>query len=464
MSDRKTFLDYTPDQKYLFPQDVRDWLNPDDLSYFIVDVVAELDLSALYESYDGSKGGRPAYDPRMMVALIFYAYCTGIYSSRKIEEATYSSVPFRIVTGCAHPDHDTICSFRKRHQAAFKQIFSQILHLCFKAGLVKLGHISIDGSKIKANASKHKAMSYSRMKKEIDRIELEIQKILAEADRIDSEEDKIYGKNKSYRDQIPEELRRRDTRLKKIREAKAQLEAEAREAARKEELERKQKDEASKEAGEKKGKSKSKTKGVSEDPSSKAQYNFTDPESRIMLHSSSKSFEQSYNCQVAVDSEAQVIVSNRTSQKANDKKELKPLVENIKAHCGNKVPRKISGDAGYYSDENIKYLEENNIDGYVATGRLKHNEMISPCPRGRIPRNATPKERMARKLRTQKGQKIYSARKYIAEPVFGQIKGARGFRQFLLRGYESVQAEWDLICTTHNVLKLFRSGFNFSHS
>ena len=462
MSDRKTFRDYSPNQKYLFPQDVRDWLKPDDLSYFIVDVVAELDLEALYESYDGSKGGRPAYDPRMMVALIFYAYCSGIFSSRKIEEATYHSVPFRIVTGGAHPDHDTINCFRKRHQSAFEQLFSQILHLCFKAGLVKLGHISIDGSKIKANASKHKAMSYSRMKKEITKIQSEIKKMLAEADRIDSEEDKIYGKNKSYRDQIPEELRRRDTRLKKIREAKAELEAEAREAARQEELERKQKDEASKEAGKKK--KKSKAKSVSEEPPAKAQYNFTDPESRIMKHSSSKSFEQSYNCQVAVDSEEQVIVANRTSQKANDKKELKPLIDKVKAHFGDIVTRKLSADAGYYSQENIEYLEKNGIDAYVATGRLKHNEKISPCPRGRIPRNATPKERMARKLRTKKGQKIYSARKYIAEPVFGQIKGARGFRQFLLRGYENVQSEWDLICTTHNILKLFRSGFRFSHS
>ena len=420
-----------------------------------MEVVEELDLSAIYNRYSGSRKGQPPYNPRMMTSLILYAYCMGVPSSRKIEIATFNQIPFRVITADQHPDHDTIADFRKKHLKALAGLFVSILQLCQKAGLVKLGHISLDGTKVKANASKHKAMSYGRMDKTIQQLEAEVKQLLEEAQTVDEDEDARYGKGKRI-EELPEDLRRRQDRIAKIKEAKKALEdqAKAKAQAKREAIQKKE--EALKKEGKtRKGK---KPKAPSDEPDPKAQRNFTDSESRIMKDGASKSFEQAYNCQAASDEEAQVIVGTNVTQETNDKQQAKPLIEDVKKNTG-QTPNKASLDAGYYSDDNVAYLESEKIDGYIAVGRQKHSDKTSPAPRGRIPKNATTKDKMARKLRTQKGRATYSKRKQIVEPVFGQIKEARGFRRFSLRGLDNVASEWDLVCLTHNLLKLFRSGY-----
>ena len=455
MKNQKRFKPYHPNQLLLLPPDMKDWLPDNDLVYFIMDMLDQLDLIAIYDSYDGTKGGQPAFDPKMMTGLLLYAYCVGLPSSRKIEKATYHQVPFRVLTADQHPDHDTIAEFRKRHLRALSGFFVQILRLCQKVGLVKLGHVSLDGTKVKANASKHKAMSYGRMEKKLEELEAEVLRLLKEAQAVDNAEDALYGKGKGG-DELPEELRFRQKRLGKIKEAMASLEQEAKAEADGKRKEMAEKEQALKEQGKKRrGKN---PKAPSEKPDPKAQRNFTDSDSRIMKDSASKSFEQGYNCQVAVDDKSQIIVASGVTQQSNDKQQVKPMVESIKDNTGGSKPRKVSADTGYFSESNIDYLEGERIDGYLATGKHKHKNIPESAPCGRIARDATKKERMARKLRTKKGRETYSKRKHIVEPVFGQIKEVRGFRRFLLRGLENVTGEWDLICLTHNVLKLFRSG------
>jgi transposase len=455
MKNQKRFKPYHPNQLLLLPPDMKDWLPDNDLVYFIMEMLDQLDLSAIYDSYDGTKGGQPAFYPKMMTGLLLYAYCVGLPSSRKIEKATYHQVPFRVLTADQHPDHDTIAEFRKRHLKALSGFFVQILRLCQKVGLVKLGHVSLDGTKVKANASKHKAMSYCRMEKKAEELEAEVRRLLQEAQAVDDAEDALYGKGKRG-DELPEELRFKQKRLEKIKEAMESLEQEAKAEADAKRKEMAEKEQALKEQGKKRrGK---KPKAPSEKPDPKAQRNFTDADSRIMKDSASKSFEQGYNCQVAVDDKSQIIVASGVTQQSNDKQQVKPMVEAIKDNTGGSKPRKLSADTGYFSESNIDYLEGERIDGYLATGKHKHTDIAEPVPCGRIASDATKKERMARKLRTKKGRETYSKRKHIVEPVFGQIKEVRGFRRFLLRGLENVTGEWDLICLTHNVLKLFRSG------
>jgi len=435
---KRNFKGYEREQLLLLPPDLHQWLQEDHLAYFIADVVAELDLSAIYEDYDSRGGGQPAYDPRMMVNLVLYAYCVGMPSSRKIERATYESVPFRVLAANQHPDHDTIATLRRRHLEAISALFVQVLQLCRAAGLVKLGHVALDGTKVRANAAKHKAMSYGRMAQKIAELDQQVQELLAEAEVTDQEEDAQYGKGKRG-DELPEELRFRQQRREKIRQAKAALEAEARAQAPRQHSEEKQP------PGQPPAK-----------PDDKAQRNFTDPDSRIMKDSGSNSFVQAYNCQVAVDDQAQVMVAADVTQQANDKQQVQPLTQQLQQNTEGHNPQAVSGDYGYFSEQNVTYLQQAGIDPYLATKR-KGRSVSGPAPRGRIPTDATVKQRMARKLRTKQGQKIYAKRKQTAEPVFGQIKQARGFRQFLLRGLEAVQAEWRLICLTHNLLKLFRS-------
>ncbi len=455
MKNQTQFRPYDPDQLLLLPPDMKEWLAQGDLVYFIMDVVDRLDLRPIYSRYDGSKGGQPPYDPRMMTGLLIYAYCKGVASSRKIEGATHERIPFRVLTADQQPDHATIADFRKRHLRALSGLFVQVLQLCQRAGLVRLGHVALDGTKVKANASKHKAMSYGRMEKTAAELRAEVERMLTQAEVVDAEEDVLYGKGRRG-DELPDPLQRKQSRLKTIEEAMASLEAEAKAKAeaKREAIQELRAQEGKKPRG-------PKPKEPDDKPQPKAQRNFTDPESRIMKDGASKSFEQSYNCQAAVDEKAQVIVAANVTQETNDKQQVKPLVESLKANTGGKKPKKASADNGYFSEDNIEYLQEEKIDEYIATGRLKHSEKPPPAPRGRIPNNATTKERMARKLRTVKGRGTYKKRKQIVEPVFGQIKEARGFRRFLLRGLENVSAEWDLICLTHNLLKLFRSG---SHS
>jgi len=456
MKTQTHFKPYEPNQLLLLPPDMRQWLPDDDLVYFLIDVVKELDLSAVYSSYDGSKGGQPPYNPTMMTSLLLYAYCIGLPSSRKIEQATHTSVPFRVIAADQHPDHDTIAEFRKRHLQSLAELFVQILQICRQAGLVKLGHVALDGTKVKANASKHKAMSYGRMEKKAEELEAEVKRLLEEAEAVDAAEDALYGKGKRG-DELPQELRSRQSRLKKIREAMESLESEAKEQADAKRRAIKAKEELlEKEGRKRKGR---KPKEPSDSPEKKAQRNFTDPESRIMKDGASKSFEQCYNCQAAVDEENQIIVATHVTQQANDKQQLEPLVEEIKNNTDGDKPGKVSADSGYFSEMNVMYLEGEGIDGFIATNRQKHSDKFAPARRGRIAKDATTQERMARKLRTKKGRETYSKRKYIVEPVFGQTKEVRGFRRFSLRGIMNVSGEWDVVCLTHNLLKLFRSGY-----
>ena len=455
MKTQTTFRPYSPEQLLLLPPDMARWLPEDHLVYFIRDVERQLDLSGIYGSYDGTQGGNPAYDPGMMTTLLIYAYCVGVVSSRKIERATYESIPFRVLTADQHPDHDTIAEFRRRHLEALAALFVQVLRLCRKAGLVKLGHVSLDGTKVRANASKHKAMSYGRMEKSVVELEGEVKRLLAEAEGTDTAEDNRYGRGRQD-EALPEELRFKQSRLAKIKEAKEALEQEAREGAEAQRLEQAKKREDRDASGDHRGRP---PKVPSEKPEGKAQRNFTDPDSRIMKDGATKAFEQCYNCQAAVDGDSQVIVATRVSQETNDKKELKPVVETLKKNLDGAKPKQLTTDNGYFSENNVTYLAEEQIDGYLATGRIKHGDQLPVAPRGRIPKEASIKERMARKLRTVKGRAIYAKRKEVSEPVFGQIKHVRGFRQFLLRGVDRVCGEWDLICLGHNVLKLFRSGW-----
>ena len=449
----KRFRPYEPDQSLLLPPNMNDWLPEGHPASLIREVVGRLDLSAIYAAYaDGAKGGKPPCDPRMMTGLLLYAYCKGVRSSRKIEEATYEWVPFRVLAADQHPDHDTICEFRKRHLGALSDLFVQVLDICREAGMAKLGHVAFDGTKVLANASKHKAMSYGRMKKRRAELEAEVADLMANADAVDAEEDAKFGKGVRG-DELPEELRFRETRLAKIEEAMAALEAEAAAEADAKRAEIAEKEKAREEEG--KPRRGRKPKEPSDEPRDKAQRNFTDPDSRIMKDGATKGFVQAYNCQAAVDADSQVIVAADVTQEANDKKQVEPVIEQVKSNTGEK-PKRASADSGYFSEANAEYLDGEGIDAYVATGRQKHSDPTPPAPRGRIPKNATPKQRMARKLRTKKGRETYSKRKSSVEPVFGQIKDGRGIRRFLLRGIEAVRAEWRLICLTHNLLKLFR--------
>ena len=441
MPTENRFRDYSPNQDFLLPPSLREWLPADHLAGFISDVVDTLDLSEIIDDYDNSQGGQAPFHPVMMVKLLLYAYCVGVPSSRRIEKSTYEVIPFRVLSANQHPDHDTISEFRKRHLVALSRIFLQVLELCRQAGLVKLGQVALDGTKVKANASKHKAMSYDHMQQKADELQAEIARLLAEAEAADKAEDVRYGKGKRG-DELPEELRYREQRLKKIQEAKRALE-----------------EEALKEAGRR---ATDKPQAAKPEAASavrvkpKAQRNFTDADSRIMRDGATKAFEQAFNGQVAVDSAHQIIVAAGVTQECNDKQQVEPMVERMKANLGGLSPRRMTMDNGYYSDDNVGFLKGAGIDAYIATGRLKHSEVPPPAPRGRIPNGLTVKERMARKLRTVKGRCTYARRKEIAEPVVGQIKEARGFRRFLLRGLGKVDAEWLIICLTHNLLKLFR--------
>jgi transposase len=450
MTTQPIFREYNPDQLLLLPEDMRDWLPEDHLAHFVREVVAELDLREIFARYNGEKGGQPPYHPVMMTSLLVYGYCVGTRSSRRIEKACWEQVPFRVLAAGQHPDYVTISEFRRRHIASLPQIFLQVLKICEKAGLVKLGHVALDGTKMRANASKHKSMSYGHMVKKEKELEDAIARLLKEAEELDRSEDQKYGKDRRG-DELPDELRFKQNRLSKIKEAKAALEAEAKAQAKADDT-KKDKGEQGPQQG---GGRPSPTPGK---PADKAQRNFTDPESRIMMAGATKSFEQCYNCEAAVDDAAQVIVATYVTQEANDKQQIKPLMKAIKKNLGSK-PEKVSADAGYWSEENANYLKSRRVDGYVATGRVKRTEKPVPPPRGRIPENATCKQRMARKLRTLEGRAVYKMRKAIVEPVFGQIKFARNTRQFLLRGFKKVSGEWALICAGHNFLKLFKSGW-----
>jgi transposase len=458
----QNFIADTVDQTLLFPASLHDWLPEGHLARFIVDVVSALDLGAISTSYQDKDGrGQAAYAPEMMVRLLLYGYARGVYSSRKIQTRTFEDIAFRYLSGDQHPDHATIAEFRKRHLEALSGLFMQALRLCSEAGLVKLGHVSIDGTKIKANASKHKAMSYARMNETEARLKQEIDALLAAAEKIDTEEDAQYGKDR-HGDELPAELQRRESRLQKLGEAKAALEQEAKEEAAQQRAEQEQKL-AEREAEEQRtGKKKGGRKAEPCDPEkatpdNTAQRNFTDPESRIMPDGANKgSFVQGYNAQIAVDSASQVIVAAEVTQETNDKKQLLPMIALIAANLEQK-PEKVSADTGYFSEANVTDASVKDVDLYIATGRDKHGEVVKMTG-DPPPPDASPKEAMREKLRPEAGRAVYKMRKAIVEPVFGQIKEQRGFRRFSLRGKENVSREWQLVCAVSNLLKLFRTG------
>ncbi len=455
----KTFRAYNPDQLFLLPPALRDWLPEGHLALFISDVVDEaLDLTPILATYETGDGrGQPPYHPALMVKLLLYAYCTGKPSSRQIEQATYEEVPYRVLAANSHPDHDSLAAFRQRHLAALAGLFAQVLDLCRRAGLVKLGHVALDGTKVLANASKHKAMSYGRMAEAEQRLQQEIAALLAQAQQVDAAEDAQYGKGRRG-DELPAELARRESRLAKIRAAKADLEAEAQAAASAAaaaaQAKRATRERQTRETGRKpKGPTPTVPDPTQATPVPKAQRNFTDPASRIMQDGATKSFVQAYNAQAAVDDTVQVIVAAAVTQEANDKRQLVPMLTAVDANCG-ASPAAASGDAGYFSAAAVTDAARDGIALSVPPDRQKHGAVPAP------PADAgTVIGAMRAKLQTAAGHAVYALRKAIVEPVFGQIKGPRGFRRFAFRGLAKVQAEWQLICLTHNLLKLFRAGW-----
>jgi len=429
----KSYRPYYPDEELLLPPSLRDWLPEKHLAYFVSDVVDNLDLSAMDAVYGSEKRGQPPYDPLMMTKVLVYGYCVGVFSSRRIERRLVEDIAFRVLAADNQPNFRTISDFRKIHLKTLEGLFEQVLKIALEAGAMKVGRVALDGTKVKASASKHKAMSYDRMLEKEKQLKVEVKRLLEQAEAADAEEDALYGKDRTG-DELPAELERRETRLKKIKEAKRALEERARQKAVAEGKEPKQ-----------------------AEPKDKDQYNFTDPESRIMK--GADGFVQAYNAQAAVEPAFQLIVGQMVTQATNDKEQLIPMLATIEEQSGQR-PVDVLADSGYCSEKNLEELDseqkpERRVIGYIATERQKHDEYKEPCPRGRLPKGATRVDRMKRKLKTKAGKAVYAARKTIVEPVFGQIKQARGFRQFLLRGINKVRGEWSLLCLTHNILKIY---------
>jgi transposase len=523
MSKPKTFRSWNPEQTLLLPPSPVEWLPANHLVFFLLDLAAELDLSAIYAVYEArDPRGVKAYEPRMMVLLLLYAYCVGIPSSRRIERACWEDAAFRVLTGNQQPDHSRISDFRLVHLDALAGLFVQVLRLCQKAGLVSLGNVALDGTKVKANASKHKAMSHERMLKTEAQLEAEIAALLRKAELIDAQEDTRYGKGKRG-DELPKELQLRQDRLDALRKAKAELEAEAAadNARRREQQARAAEEQAAEAAAESaaaaedKGNSDAESEAAAQalakeaqqaerrakaargraelarrlaidkaqaaglstpdplssvdplampsrnlpttaagDPKAKAQRNFTDPDSHILK--GGDGWIQGYNCQAAVDGDHQIIVAVGVSNQASDAPHLEPMLERIMANTG-QLPEKLIADAGYCSTDNIEASEKRGLDAYVSTSRQAHGKRPRPS-RGPAPRDLDARGRMDRKIRSKAGQAIYALRKIIVEPVFGQIKGARGLDCFLLRGLKKASTEWALMATTHNIGKLHRAA------
>lgn len=413
----------------MLPPSTRDWLPEGHLAYFVSDTVDNLALGAFYEPYAGDGRRNSPFDPRMMVKVLLYGYATGTFSSRKLAKKLHEDVAFRVLGGENFPAHRTIADFRKQHLAAFQELFVQVVRIAKEVGLVKLGSIAIDGTKVKASASKHKAMSYGRMQQEEQRLRSEIEELTTRASQADAEEDAVYGEENSG-EEIPEELKRREDRLKKICEAKERLESrqaeEDRQAGRTPEVP----DRCQRAFG---------------TPPEKKQDNFTDPESRIMKTSSG--FEQSYNGQIAVDAESHLIVAAGVTQSASDAEQLLPMVEKS-CETAQGVPGEVLADAGYRSEANLQALEDKKIEGYVSLGRegKSRSSVVS--------QDNPATSRMQEKLATKKGRKTYGRRKGLVEPVNGWIKSVLGFRQFSLRGLAKVTGEWTLICLALNLKQL----------
>ena len=439
----KEFRAWKIDEAQLLPASVQDYVPPEHLSRLIVALVREeLDLSAIAGSYR-SVLGQPPFGPRMMTALLLHGYASGVYSSRRIAKAAVERVDFMMIVAGDPPDFRTVAEFRKRHLKALAALFVQVLKLAEKAGLVKLGHVALDGTKIKANASKHKAMSYDRMQRREAELVAEVNRWLNAAEAADADEDRQYGAHRG--DEMPAWVADKEKRLAKLRAAKAELEAEAKAAA--EEETRRQAAAEAKRLAEGRTKNGRTPAPPDPQPDGKAQRNFTDPDSRILL--TKDGYIQGYNAQAAVDAAAQIIVAHDLTPNMSDQNQLVPLINAIKNNLG-RQPKEASADAGYCSEANLAALATRGIGAYLATGRAKHPAQLKRNITGPLTQT------MRQKLKRAGRRSRYRLRKQIVEPVFGQIKQARGFRQFLLRGIEKVKAEWALICIAHNLTKLTR--------
>jgi len=457
-SPTKVFRPWSPDQAALLPASKREYLGDDHLAVFLIDVMPTLDLQPILDVY-AEDSGQPPYDPRMLTVLLVYAYSQGISSSRQIERRCREDLAFMYLTGDAQPDHDTICAFRRRHLDAFQTVFLETLRVAEEAGVLKVGRIALDGTKIHANASKHKAMSYARMPERHAALQAEVQRVVEEAEALDRAEDAQYGRGRRG-DELPVELRDPATRQQRLREAKARLEA-----ARKRELAATKqaqldKIEAATQALESAAREQAVAAGTPDSdtaqPDPKAQRNFTDPESRIMK--TADGFQQCYNAQVAVTVGSQFVVAADVVTAANDKQQLEPMVDQVIANVGE--PDGVIADSGYFSEANVLALEQRDgraLETYIAVGRDRHGAPMTGPPRGRIPKGLSVADRMRRRLRTKGGRAIYAQRKVTVEPVIGQIKG-RGFRRFSLRGWTGAKGEFQLVCAVHNLVKLWRSG------
>lgn len=482
----KSYRPWTPRQPYLLPPSPTEWLPEGHLAYFILDVVERLDLRTIEAAIAAKdpRGERP-YSPRLVVALLIYGYCVGIFSSRKLARATYENVAVRVLAGNAHPHFTTLNQFRLDHRESFADLFVQVVKLCRRAGLVKLGHVAIDGTKVLANASKHKAMSYERMEEEEAQLRGEVSELLARADAADDAEDKQFGAGVAP-DDLPEELRRREDRIARIEEARKQLDREAAQARAAElrqnadaqrqraadesidDVERKRaatrsaKSEARADELDPPGDDDPPTPNADADlpqhrvptdtdgrPDPKAQRNFTDPDSRIMVKDGA--YTQAYNTQLAVDAKAQIIVGQAVSNQPPDQQHLVPMISRVERTVG-KAPKAVTADNGYYSDSNVKQCEEKGVDAHIAVGRTPHAS-TDKSPRTLAPAKAA----MKAKLESPEGAALYARRKVVVEPVIGQIKAAQGFRRFSLRGLAKVRCEWAWVCLTHNLLKLYRA-------
>lgn len=491
----KSYRAWSPDHPYLLPPDPRGWLPDDHLAHFVLEVVEKLDISAIDDAIQAKdpRGERP-YAPRMMLAILVYAYCSGVFSSRRIERRTHEDIAFRYLAGNQHPDFATICAFRRTHLDAIACLFVQIVQISQRAGLVKLGHVSFDGSKIHANASKHKAMSYERMVKDEKRLQGEIRDLMARAESHDAADEARLGEGVAEVD-LPAELKRREVRLTRIQAAKAALEGEAREA-RAEQL--REQGERARAAGERAADEDARAKALAradcreaaaqaveacgeplstdetdpEDeetasgpddlpehapsvtrdglPKPTAQRNFTDPESRIMERGGE--YMQAYNGQAAVDGDSQIIVAQGLSNHAPDTRYLVPMLQRVQSTTG-ALPSTVSADAGYWAPANASWCEEHGVDAYIATQRQRRSAPADPTAPAEPA--TTPQQKMRAKVASPEGKKIYRRRKCIPEPVFGQIKQAMGFRRFTMRGMQKAKGEWALVCTCHNVRKLW---------
>ena len=431
----KTYLPYDPDQQLLLPAALQEWLPDDHLAYFISDVVDQLDLLGDHVALRAGKArwaAVPSSDDGQGAALRLLHRGGFVTKDRPAAPRGHR---LSGVGGQQHPGLPHHLRLPQGPLAALTGLFLQVLGFCQRAGLVKLGHVALDGAKVKANASRHKAMSYKRMKEKAAQLAAEVAELLRRAQEVDDEEDRRYGQDKRG-DELPEELAFRKGRLEKIREAMAALEAEAQAAA---------------------GQAGAEGKEHPGVPDDKAQRSFTDAESRIMPAPGGRDFLQAYNCQAVVDHAHQVIVAARATNQSSDKQQAAAMMQETIDNVGS-VPREVSADAGYYSAKAVDDLQALGVDAFVAPEQTRHGRVVPPAPRGRIPKHLSPRDRMRRKLRTKRGRQRYALRMETVEPVFGQIKAGRGFRQFLLRGLGKVNGEWSLICTGHNLLKLFRCG------